>query len=166
MLINHFVVDWEGMRVQDANRKLTKIIDWQYQDLLGWKDGVNVEDHFLKRTICNGRLNEWSSNQPILAEIPLDTLAIIENDEGLFIMQKIQDTSCEYISNYQLLKSYDISNQYLTDTQSEWLGTSIHHLSSNSGSYSFQDILYYDVLETPNRLVDTLAVLLDRKSGV
>ncbi|WP_370090567.1 ATP-binding protein [Ekhidna sp.] len=160
LLGNHFFIDWENVTREKANRALNEIVEFQYEDLMLWKSGQSTNEAFSKRTVCKGRLESWSDNRPFISNLSNDTIQVVTNELGVFLVQQISDETCEYLSCHQLLKKYSITNQYLTEDRSELLHESIDNLSANSGEYQYRNLLFYDVSGMPDKLVDAIVSII------
>lgn len=132
----------------------------QHADLLAWKDGEESNTLFRKRTVCRGRLENWSDNRPFISEISNDSIQVIHNDLGVFIVQQIADERCSYLSCHQLVENYSISNQYLVERNSELLEESVLKISIESGDFQYGDLLSFDVKSMPNKVIDALVSLI------
>ncbi|SNS78539.1 HAMP domain-containing protein [Ekhidna lutea] len=160
LLINHLWVDWEAISHRKAHKSLDEIVSLQYQDLQAWKNSDESSDLFRKRTVCRGRLEAWSDNRPFVTGLSEDTIQVVENKLGIFLVQQISESNCSYISCHQLLERYSISNQYLDEGLSDLLDTGIKELGIQPGSYSYHDLIYYRVAGMPSRLIDTLVTMI------
>lgn len=158
--INHYFIDWEKLKSNKAIDSLEEIVSEQYQDLQNWKDGKAIIDAFRKRTICNGRLEDWSDNRPFVANLSQDTIQVVENDLGVFLVQQLAEGNCIYVSCHQLLETYSITNQYLSERQSSLLYDQITDLSATSGEYHFNQLIHFDVAGMPSRLIDVLVAVI------
>lgn len=160
IFVNHFLIDWQNTLHQKAQSSLNDIVSLQYQDLLDWKDEASTIEAFRKRTVCKGRLHSWSDNRPFVSNIGNDSIQVVQNELGLFLVQQIKEDQCVYISCHQLLKNFSITNQYLSDDKSDLLYKDVRDISATSGVYSFHDLVFFDIISMPNRLVDVLVSLV------
>ncbi|MEQ8627836.1 ATP-binding protein [Ekhidna sp.] len=158
--INHFLIDWEELKSKKAIDSFEEIVSQQYQDLQNWRNGEATSSDFRKRTICNGRLEEWSDNRPFVSNLTQDTIQVVENDLGLFLVQQLERETCIYVSCHQLLETYSITNQYLNESKSALLYDQITDLSATSGEYHFNQLIYFDVEWMPSRLIDVLVAII------
>lgn len=139
---------------------LDSIVEAQKSDLKDWIQGESSNNLFRKRTICRGRLEEWSDNRPFVSEVSDDSVQIIQNELGVFIIQQIFDDDCEYISCHQLVEQYTITNQYLESRKSPLLDKSIVNIAVDAGDYRYHEILSFDVKSMPNKVIDALVALI------
>ncbi|MEQ9468190.1 MAG: ATP-binding protein [Ekhidna sp.] len=160
LLVNHFLIDWESLSRNRALRSIEDIVTAQHQDLLDWQKGNSDNESFRKRTVCRGRLEEWSDNRPFVSNLTSDTMQVITNEQGVFLVQKISEDNCVYISCHQLLERYSITNQYLNDRKSVFLNEEVISISTTSGRYSFKDLLFFDVEGMPSIWLDTVVSLV------
>lgn len=160
IFINHFLVDWDKQAEKKARKSIEEIVRLQYQDLQLWKQGNTESLTFRKRTICNGRLIDWSDNRSFFTSLSNDSIQVISNDLGFFLIQKVSVDQCDYISSHQLLSKYAITNQYLTEQQSSLLHEKVKNISLAAGDYAYQDLFFFDVASDPSRVVDAVALLL------
>ncbi|WP_436516674.1 ATP-binding protein [Ekhidna sp. To15] len=160
LFINHFLIDWDDINRRRVVSSLDEIVNLQQDDLRAWKDGNSFNALFRKRTLCKGRLDEWSDNRPFISDISADSLQIIQNDLGVFIIQQISEEDCSYISCHQLVEKYAISNQYLSESKSGLLDESALNISVDFGDYHYREILSFDVKSMPNKFIDALVALI------
>ncbi len=160
LFINHFLIDWEDINRRRVVSSIDSIVAAQYADLIAWKEGVNSNFAFRKRTVCRGRLEDWSDNRPFVSEISNDSIQIIQNDLGVFIIQQITADDCTYISSHPLVEKYAISNHYLSDGKSELLHHSVISIASDNGDYHYNELLFFDVKSMPNKFIDALVALI------
>ncbi len=160
LIANHFLIDWKNLESQRAQKSFETVIDQQYVDLINWKSGTDNQSIFRKRTVCRGRLEDWSDNRPFISKYSTDSIEIIENDQGIFLIQQLTEEDCRYISCLQLLENYSITNQYLEEKQSNLLYKGITSISTTKGGFSFKDILYFEVSGMPNSTVDVIIALI------
>ncbi|MEO9872991.1 sensor histidine kinase [Ekhidna sp.] len=156
LLGNHFIVDWEGRSREKVETNFDAIIAEQYEDLKAWSRGNSINDKFRKRTICKGRLEEWSDNKPFVSNQFDDSIRVISNELGIFLLQQFENETCTYLSCLQLLETYSIKNQYLTEGRSIELSESIDYLSTNSGEYEYRDLIHYSINGMPDGLIDAI----------
>lgn len=160
LFVNHFIMDWDTIVSQKASDSIEALIVRQYNDLSDWKDGSSNDDNFRKRTVCNGRLERWSDNRPFVSELSEDSLQVVANDQGIFIVQKMSQASCIYISCHALTAKYRITNQYLADSNSPLLHRSITSISLSGGDYTYQDLMHFEVESSPSKAVDGIIALV------
>ena len=160
LFINHFLINWDDLNRQRVINSLDEIVALQYQDLLAWKEGRSTDMRFRKRTVCKGRLVEWSDNRPFVSDLSADSIQVIENELGIFLLQQITNESCMYVSCHQLYEKYAIANQYLGENKSELLDQSLINISVDKGDYRFRDILSFDVAGMSNKLIGALVSLI------
>lgn len=160
LLVNHFLIDWERRTTKKAIESFDKIVSLQYQDLLDWKEGKSENQSFRKRTVCRGRLEEWSDNRPFVSNLSNDTLQVISNELGVFLVQRISENNCAYISCHQVLETYSITNQYLNDRKSPYLDTGITSISATSGKYAYKNLLFFEVGGMASKTLDTVVSLI------
>ncbi|MEP1032173.1 ATP-binding protein [Ekhidna sp.] len=160
LFVNHFLINWDNINKQRVIASIDSIIEIQHEDLLAWKKGVDADQLFRKRTICKGRLSEWSDNRPFISEISNDSIQVVQNELGVFIIQKISDEKCTYLSCHQLVEKYAITNQYLGKGRSELLDKSVDNVSIDNGAYRFRELLSFDVKSMPNKVIDALVSLI------
>ncbi len=157
---NHFFIDWERVTKTKAESALDELATNQYLDLLAWQSGEALDESFRKRKVCRGRLEEWSDNRPFVSNLSDDSIQVVSNELGIFLVQQVEDETCTYISCHPLLQSYSITNQYLEEGRSDLLPKSIDNLSVNTGNYQYKDLLYYDVSGMPDRRIDSIVSLI------
>ncbi|MEO9484907.1 MAG: ATP-binding protein [Ekhidna sp.] len=160
LLINHSFIHWDDLNRRRAIESIEDIVALQYSDLIQWKEGKSVSDLFRKRTICQGRLESWSDNRPFISNQAKDSIQVIENDLGIFLLQQFDADDCTYISCHQLIEKYSITNQYLTKSKSVLLDQSVTNISLDKGDYRFMEILSFDVKSMPNKLIDAVISLI------
>ncbi len=160
LLINHFFINWKEVNRGRIVASIEEIVDRQSQDLLDWKEGKSLDNQFRKRTLCKGRLEDWSDNRPFVSITSNDTIQVVENDLGIFLIQQIKDDNCTYYSCHQLLEKYSITNQYLGERLSGLLDESAKSISIKKGALEFNEILSFDVKSTPNKFVDAVVSLI------
>lgn len=156
LFINHFFIDWENRKREKAINSFEEIVSLQYQDLQSWRDGKANSNLFSKRTICRGRLEDWSDNRPFVSNIIEDSIQVVENDLGVFLVQKMASESCIYVSSHQLLRVYSITNQYLSKSYSPLLYDYVTSVSAQSGKYHFNDLVHFDVEGMSSRIIDVI----------
>ncbi|NQZ77289.1 MAG: hypothetical protein HRT61_14480, partial [Ekhidna sp.] len=158
LLINHVVIDWKGYEFRKAQESLDYILNEQLADLQSWTQDENVNPLFRKRTLCFGRLSEWSDNRPFTSTLSQDSIQIVSNDQGIFLIQKLLVDDCMFVSSHQLLEQYDISNQYLKSRLSTFLYEGIEGLNvSTSGEF---DSISFDVRGMPSEIIDSLVTII------
>ena len=154
------MVDWDDLNRQRAIESIDDIIIYQYQDLIEWQSNRPSDEAFRKRSVCQGRLERWSDNRPFVSDLVSDSVQVIENDLGVFLIQQVSDESCLYISCHQLIEKYSITNQYLTETKSSLIDKSVENLSLDKGDYHYNGIISFDVRGMPNKLADALVAFV------
>lgn len=160
LLINHYLISWDQINHSKVTKSLDEIIELQREDLLAWKSGIHENNLFRKRTLCRGRLEEWSDNRPFTFDIEEDSIHVIENEFGVFIIQQDFDDKCQYISCHQLVEKFSISNQYLIENSSELLADPAIHVSVDTGDYNYNQLLFFDIESKPDRLIDAIVSIL------
>ena len=162
---NHFIIDWSKSDSKKALKSFERIVVSQYSDLINWKNGESHESIFRKRTVCQGRLEDWSDNRPFVSKYLNDTIEVVSNEQGIFLIQQISENQCSYVSCLQLLENYSISNQYLEEKQSELLHKNIRAISTVSGDFSYRGIVYFDVDGMASNIIDVIVVLAHLQIG-
>ena len=160
LLVNHYLIDWEKLRLREAYQSLEEVVSDQYGDLISWSNGDRGSDTFRKRTICKGRLSEWSDNKPFVSDISNDSLQVVQNELGIFLVQQTTISSCIYVSCHQLIETYSISNKYLKKAKSDFVSDQLLDMSADSGKYNFRDLIYYEIEGMPSRSIDVLVSLM------
>ncbi|WP_421765606.1 ATP-binding protein [Ekhidna sp.] len=160
LLVNHFLIDWKGYDYNQALKSLDRIVESQQQDLIDWKNGKSTKSEFRKRTICKGRLEDWSDNRPFVSNLSKDSIQVISNELGVFLVQQISEGECTYVSCHQLLEQYSITNQYLDGGLSDLLYHKIVGLSVNPEQSTIKDSLVFEVSAMPGRIIDTIVTII------
>lgn len=154
LIANHFVLDWNRISAEKASRSIESIINAQSNDLDEWMEGKKGNPGFRKRTICKGRLIDWSDNRPFVSDLSEDAIQFVSNNLGIFLVQRAYKGDCMYVSSHQLETNYSISNQYLEPGKSDWLYNGIADLSLSSGRNSYRDVLFYSTEALTNVAID------------
>ncbi len=157
---NHFIIDWNKSNRQKVLERFEKVLNQQYEDLIDWKNGDSHESIFRKRTVCQGRLEDWSDNRPFVSKYLNDTVEVISNKQGIFLIQQISEGQCSYVSCLQLREKYSISNQYLEEKRSDLLPKSITSISKVSGDFSYENMVYFQVDGMASNVIDIIVVLI------
>lgn len=160
ILCNHYLIDWEESTKSHVQENLLEIIQAQRADLELWSDRVNSDPAFKKRTLCKGRLVEWSDDRPFEYENSKDSISVVENERGVFLFQFLEKGGCQFISEFPLVSLYSINNQYLKNGLSDRLHPSLLSISVLQGDYSLNDLLKFDVNSSPSRNIDGFVALL------
>ncbi|WP_420319220.1 ATP-binding protein [Ekhidna sp.] len=160
LVVNHFLVDWEANTRQNAEESFESLIDDQYKDLISWKEDIPSDKAFRKRTICRGRLVNWSDDRPFVSNVSKDSIQIIENELGIFIVQQISEENCTYVSCHQLLAQYSITNQYLEEQMSDLLHPGIEEIVIQRTANTRSDLVFFQVSEMPSRTIDTIVSVI------
>lgn len=158
--INHFLIDWKSNTQQSAQRKIDQLVTAQYQDLLSWAEGEDANASFSKRTYCNGKLTEWSDDEYLISIPKMDTITVVSDGAGVYLIQKVVTASCVHISFHELRHNYTITNKYLNHEQSEWLHTATNAVSLSEHPFSYKGIFTYDLEVAPNRWLDAVVAIL------
>ncbi|MEM6643687.1 MAG: HAMP domain-containing sensor histidine kinase [Bacteroidota bacterium] len=158
-LLNHYWIEWERYARKRAEQSLNELILAQRQDLESWASGKNSDPLFRKRTLCQGRLTNWSDDRPFEYELSIDSIGLIESENGVFLYQALDEGDCTYYSGYPLYQFFSISNQYLKDQRGAKL---THHIkgASGNGTYPFQNLLAYEIKPEPSPVIDAIIGLL------
>lgn len=154
VLVNHVIIDWEEPARNRAVSSMDQIVEMQYVDLVAWRDGKPTSNDFSKRTICRGRLKDWSDNRPFISRTQQDSINIYSNELGVFLVQELSDGACKYISSHQLEAKYSISNQFLTPGFSSLLDPEISAIDAKLGVNGYRDLFYFDVDAQPSKFID------------
>lgn len=160
LIVNHLLIDWEDINRKRVVESINEIIELQYEDLVSWQSGIDGKKLFRKRSLCKGRLEEWSDNRPFISVVSNDTIQVVESELGVFMIQQIVKDQCTYMSCHQLVEKYSISNQYLGDNKSSLLAESVVFISSNTGDYRFRDLFSFDVKSMPDKQIDALISII------
>ncbi len=158
-LCNHYWVDWDDYAIRKAEQNLQEVIQQQRIDLENWIQGSSSDITFRKRTLCQGRLTEWSDDRPFEYDLTVDSIGVLENDHGIFLFQTIKRAECEYLSGYPLYQYYSISNKYLKEQRGEKL---THHIKgiSKEAAYPYFDLLMFDIKPRPSPILDGIIGLI------
>ena len=159
LLCNHYWINWEKYARGRVESNLQDLISEQRADLKQWKEGEIGDPLFRKRTLCKGRLENWSDDKPFEYDFSIDSIGFIENEQGVFLYQVLEEEGCDYLSAYPLYEFHSISNQYLKDERGEKLTYHVKGISSSS-DYPFADLLKYDIKPTPSPLIDGIIGLI------
>ncbi|MBC6401191.1 MAG: HAMP domain-containing histidine kinase [Ekhidna sp.] len=154
-IVNHFVINWEGLALKRAKENLRAIISSQRIDLISWGQGDEFDPAFRKRKLCSGKLVAWSDDRPLEHLSLNDSIGVFENEHGIFLYQTVKEGACEYISGYPLYEYYAISNQYLKNRRAGKVSYSIKDISSDS-TYALGDLLRFDIKYEPHPAIDGL----------
>ena len=157
---NHLIIDWKGLYGKKAIESFEDLIVQQHDDLVEWKNGRYEESLFRKRTICNGRLENWSDNRPFVSHYLSDSVDVITNEQGIFLVQRINEDHCTYISCLQLYAKYSITNQYLEERQTRLLHKDVTGISIVSGDVSYKGIVFFEVNDMASNVVDSIIFIL------
>lgn len=160
LLCNHYWINWEKYAQSSVEHNLQLVVSEQREDLVQWARGNNIIDQsFRKRTLCKGRLENWSDDRPFEYDLSIDSIGIIENEHGVFLYQALQQDNCWYYSAYTLYEFYSITNQYLKTKRGQKL---THHIKgiSADGDYLFDDLLRYDIKPNPSPIIDAIIGLV------
>lgn len=157
--LNHFFFDWERITRGIAEENLSGIVVAQRADLISWSKGQEMDDAFRKRSLCQGRLVDWSDDRPFEFSPALDSIGVVESEHGVFLYQRITNEGCEYISGYPLFEYFLISNQYLKNRRSSKVSSVITTVSKDA-PYPFESLLKYDVKYGPNAWLDGIIGLI------
>ena len=158
-LCNHYWVDWDDYAIRKAEQNLQEVIQQQRIDLENWIQGSSSDITFRKRTLCQGRLTEWSDDRPFEYDLTVDSIGVLENDHGIFLFQTIKRAECEYLSGYPLYQYYSISNKYLKEQRGEKL---THHIKgiSKEAAYPYFDLLMFDIKPRPSPILNGVIGLI------
>ena len=159
LFVNHFLINWDDINRQRVVNSIETIVAMQKADLKDWQQGESLNDLFRKRTVCKGRLEDWSDNRPFVSNVSSDSIQIIQNELGVFMVQQVFDDDCTYISCHQLVEKYAITNQYLDERNSELLDDSVLDIAVDSGDYQYQELLSFDVRSMPSKFIDAIVAL-------
>ena len=88
-LLNHHIVDWEGLTRNRAEDNLLDIITSQRNDLILWSKSNALDESFRKRKLCKGRLLEWSDDRPFDYSSDIDSIGLVVNKHGIFLYQRL-----------------------------------------------------------------------------
>ena len=155
--INHLLLDWNQVSKQKIERHFDELIDEQYNDLIGWSISTISQNEFQKRRYCNNELVQWNDDKAWPATISSSKLSVIQDENGIFLEQRIDDQkSCYNISVYPLFESYPIANKYLKSRKNIFLPKSLYALSLSSGNHNYKGLFYYDIKESPSRSLDVI----------
>ncbi|GAB4250960.1 MAG: HAMP domain-containing sensor histidine kinase [Ekhidna sp.] len=155
LISNHYLIDWEQRAIDNAEGSIARLIADQRTDLKDWSNRVDTDPDFSKRTLCKGRLVEWNDDHPFEFESSTDSIYILENERGIFLVQSLEIGGCQFLSQYALYRNYSITNQYLKSGIGDRLHPSIDQISSQ-GSQSYGQLLKYDVSYAPSKVIDSI----------
>lgn len=153
---NHYVINWEEFTQQQVESNFIELIREQRADLELWSSRENGNPDFRKRTLCKGRLVEWSDDRPFVYENSADSITIVENEYGQFLIQNMTVGGCQFISGYPLYFNYSITNQYLQNGKNDKLHQAVTNISVNTGDYHFNDLFYYNISSNPSSSIDAV----------
>lgn len=155
MASNHYLVPWEHIAVQRAEKYFGRLIQEQQDDLLTWEDFAVGNAKFSKRRICNGEVQSWSGNGAWIVGRQEEDVYVTAQETGIFLVQRVLgDGSCEKVSIYPLTLTYAITNQYLRSGANLSLPRDVVNISLNTGKYSYARLFYYDVEGSPSKALD------------
>ncbi len=160
MLVNHIGFDWESRSGKNVEKHFEELITLQKSDLLEWRNGNHIITDFQKRTYCNDKLISWTDDQPWFVSSVTDTLSLVENDKGIFLIRKIlSPTNCSYVSVYPVARNYSITNKYLISRLNIALPEKLERLSKEKGEHNFKDLFRYDIKRAPSKAIDAISGL-------
>ncbi|MEQ9403720.1 MAG: HAMP domain-containing sensor histidine kinase [Cyclobacteriaceae bacterium] len=159
ILINHFLIDWNGVTENRIARHFDQLIEDQRKDLIDWRKEGDRSTRFQKRIFCADTVTEWSDNHPWVIGTDIPDLTVIYNENGFFLAQKIQgETECTSYSTYPLIGRFEISNKYLNSTKNSSLPKRFLSLSMDRGTHQYMELFYYEIDPSPSRVVDLIFV--------
>lgn len=156
IVVNHFVVDWESITTNKINRYFDKLIDDQKQDLIDWSKNFPGDSQFRKRSFCNDSLIKWADNHGWYDFEIKNELEIIVNTNGVFLVQRLDNDNCFYISSFPIFTQFSITNNYLKSRQNQLLPKSLTLISKTIGSIGYKDYFRYEIHRAPPRSIDTI----------
>jgi signal transduction histidine kinase len=159
ILINNHLLDWNSITYKKVERELNLLIKNQRLDLVNWQKDPNPSSLYRKRFICEGEVFKWSDDRAFPSLLSYPELGVIESENGIFIIHSIKEESCMLVSAVPIIHYYSISNKYLSNSKSSILHPSIARISLDSGDHHFNDLFYYTLEITPNRIVDAFGAL-------
>lgn len=156
LISNHYLINWEDFTKKRVESDFYDLIERQRVDLLAWSERQNLDPEFRKRTLCKGRLVEWSDDHPFIYSHLSDSIDLIETENGLILFQSVDVGGCTFISGYPLINRYSIANQYLKNGKGKDLNSALISITTKGGPYSFNDLFYYNFESGPNRAIDAI----------
>ncbi len=156
---NYFLISWEQHAISQVEKNLHGLITQQRNDLVAWSQGQNSDPDFQKRTLCHGRLESWSDDRPFQYDLTIDSIGVVENENGIFLFQTLQKDHCQYFSGYPLYQEFSISNQYLKNRRGDKLTYHVKGIAKK-GTYNFQGLVHYEIKPSPSPLIDAIIGLI------
>lgn len=160
LLGNHYFIDWEEHTRQEAEAHFLELIDRQYEDLQAWSNRENLDSDFRKRTLCKGRLVEWSDDRPFIYSQSDDSISLVNTENGLFLFQSLTVGGCQFISGYPLIYDFSITNQYLKSGINKGIHPAVTDISAENGMYHLRRLLHFDITSGPNRAIDAIITII------
>ncbi len=157
IVINHFVIDWESVTIRKVNEHFDQLIERQRTDLINWSNNSGSDTNYRKRSFCGDSLVKWNDNYGWFDFTIEKDLAIVENQNGVFLIQRFdRDQTCYSISVFPIFNTYSITNNYLKTSKNTSLPESISSVSDSEGTVRYRDHFYYDIERSPSKVLDAL----------
>ncbi len=161
IVINHLVIDWDAIIIENVNSHLDQLIKDQKTDLINWSSGQDSNSDFRKRSFCDDSLVRWNDNYGWFNFSIEKDLTIVEDQNGVFLVQRFNSSeTCYSISVFPIINRYTITNNYLKTSKNKLLAESVFYVSNTDGEVKYQDHFYYDIVRSPSKALDVFLCLL------